>query len=460
MRGEGAPSPIYEGEDGVIAWLLGGPEAEYSGAAARAGRAEAGDPRHLHQGALGRVPGPGAHRPRASDARAGSGTSRASSEVVIHTSHHTHNVIGTGSSDPQKMDPAASRETLDHSIMYIVAVALEDGAWHHERSYAPDARAAAPTPCGCGTRSAPSRTRSGRAATTPTRAGVRRPRIVVTLERRHRHRGRARRRRRAPPRGAALRRAPVRREVPDRSPTASSSRPSRTASSTTAGRARRARPRRAARPDVPRRRRPARRSRCARGDLRPVSGPCSPPAVRAEAPAGVPRRPRLRSAAADAREHSRRSSPWPSRTPASRASTSPAPPCRPTSACPTSGSRRSPRSPAAAAQIARATDLPTLIDADTGFGEPMNVARTVAAARGRRPRRLPPRGPGQPEALRAPRRQGARADGRDGPAHRGGRRRPPRPGLRHLRPHRRPRRSRASTRPSTGASATSTPGPT
>src|SRR6185312_6933593 len=29
MRGEGSPSPIYEGEDGVIAWLLGGPDAEY-----------------------------------------------------------------------------------------------------------------------------------------------------------------------------------------------------------------------------------------------------------------------------------------------------------------------------------------------------------------------------------------------------------------------------------------------
>src|SRR3982751_5913937 len=28
-------------------------------------------------------------------------------------------------------------------------------------------------------------------------------------------------------------------------------------------------------------------------------------------------------------------------------------------------------------QISRMTDLPTLIDADTGFGEPMNVARTV-----------------------------------------------------------------------------------
>src|SRR6202047_529110 len=29
MRGEGAPSPIYEGEDSVIAWVLDGPEAHY-----------------------------------------------------------------------------------------------------------------------------------------------------------------------------------------------------------------------------------------------------------------------------------------------------------------------------------------------------------------------------------------------------------------------------------------------
>ena len=33
------------------------------------------------------------------------------------------------------MDPKASRETLDHSIMYIFAVALEDGNWHHIKSY-------------------------------------------------------------------------------------------------------------------------------------------------------------------------------------------------------------------------------------------------------------------------------------------------------------------------------------
>jgi 2-methylcitrate dehydratase len=58
-------------------------------------------------------------------------------KVIIHTSHHTHYVIGTGANDPQKMDPNASRETLDHSIMYIFAVALEDGRWHHIDSYTP-----------------------------------------------------------------------------------------------------------------------------------------------------------------------------------------------------------------------------------------------------------------------------------------------------------------------------------
>ena len=56
-------------------------------------------------------------------------------KIDIHTSHHTHNVIGTGANDPQKNDPNASRETLDHSIMYIFAVALEDANWHHINSY-------------------------------------------------------------------------------------------------------------------------------------------------------------------------------------------------------------------------------------------------------------------------------------------------------------------------------------
>jgi 2-methylcitrate dehydratase len=56
-------------------------------------------------------------------------------KIDIYTSHHTHYVIGTGANDPQKMDPNATRETLDHSIMYIFAVALEDADWHHVKSY-------------------------------------------------------------------------------------------------------------------------------------------------------------------------------------------------------------------------------------------------------------------------------------------------------------------------------------
>ena len=58
--------------------------------------------------------------------------------IVLHTSHHTHYVIGSGANDPQKYDPTASRETLDHSIPYIFTVALQDGAWHHVDSYTPE----------------------------------------------------------------------------------------------------------------------------------------------------------------------------------------------------------------------------------------------------------------------------------------------------------------------------------
>jgi 2-methylcitrate dehydratase len=36
------------------------------------------------------------------------------------------------------MDPHASRETLDHSLMFIFASALHTGFWHHVRSYAPE----------------------------------------------------------------------------------------------------------------------------------------------------------------------------------------------------------------------------------------------------------------------------------------------------------------------------------
>lgn len=137
MRGEKSPSPIYEGEDSVIDCMLDGPKAKYQ------------------------IPLPGPCEPKRAILE--SYTKEHSAEyqaqalidlafkmrpqipnfndiesIVLHTSHHTHYVIGTGAEDPQKMDPNASRETLDHSIMYIFAVAMQDGIWHHIKSYTPE----------------------------------------------------------------------------------------------------------------------------------------------------------------------------------------------------------------------------------------------------------------------------------------------------------------------------------
>ncbi|RZI95165.1 MAG: MmgE/PrpD family protein [Microbacterium sp.] len=140
MRGETSPNPIYEGEDGVIAWMLDGPGAAYEvplpapGEPKRAildsytkehsaeyqAQAWIDLARKLH----------GAHPQLADPANVAS--------IVLHTSHHTHYVIGSGAGDPQKYDPTASRETLDHSIPYIFAVALQDGGWHHVDSYTPE----------------------------------------------------------------------------------------------------------------------------------------------------------------------------------------------------------------------------------------------------------------------------------------------------------------------------------
>ncbi|MDD2795431.1 MmgE/PrpD family protein [Acidocella sp.] len=136
MRGEGAPSPIYEGEDSVIAWLLGGKDAVYHVPLPTPGEAKRAimdtytkehSAEYQSQALIDL-----AFRMRDSIENVD-----AIEKIIIHTSHHTHYVIGTGANDPQKMDPKASRETLDHSIMYIFAVALQDGFWNHETSYAP-----------------------------------------------------------------------------------------------------------------------------------------------------------------------------------------------------------------------------------------------------------------------------------------------------------------------------------
>ncbi|GGK04015.1 2-methylcitrate dehydratase [Pilimelia anulata] len=148
MRGEGAPAPIYEGEDGFIARLLSGPDAAYTvplpapGDPLRGILATYTKEHSAEYQAQALIDLARALREKLPGIDAADGVARIAS-VVLHTSHHTHHVIGSGANDPQKYDPAASRETLDHSIPYILAVALQDGTWHHIDSYAPD-RAARP----------------------------------------------------------------------------------------------------------------------------------------------------------------------------------------------------------------------------------------------------------------------------------------------------------------------------
>jgi len=137
MRGEGAPSPIYEGEDSVIAWMLDGKSAHY-----QVPLPEAGEPKRAILDTYTKEHSAEYQSQALIDLAFRMGRKITDwddvADILIETSHHTHYVIGTGANDPQKFDPAASRETLDHSIMYIVAVALQDGAWHHVRSYAPE----------------------------------------------------------------------------------------------------------------------------------------------------------------------------------------------------------------------------------------------------------------------------------------------------------------------------------
>ena len=126
MRGEDAPSPIYEGEDSFIAQILDGKNAKY----------------------VVPLPNKGEQKKAILETYTKEHSAEYQSQALIdiaiklnkkiddfskikkidiYTSHHTHNVIGTGSNDPQKFDPNASRETLDHSIMYIFCRSF--GGW-------------------------------------------------------------------------------------------------------------------------------------------------------------------------------------------------------------------------------------------------------------------------------------------------------------------------------------------
>src|SRR6266567_8514995 len=101
MRGEGSPSPNYEGEDSVIAWMLDGPDASYDVPLPAAGdpcRAILDSYTKEHSAEYQAQ----AWIDLAFKLRKQIADLKTIREIVIHTSHHTHFVIGTGANDPQK----------------------------------------------------------------------------------------------------------------------------------------------------------------------------------------------------------------------------------------------------------------------------------------------------------------------------------------------------------------------
>src|SRR3546814_484853 len=136
LRGESSPAPIYEGDYCIPAILLGGPEM-----VCQVPLPEPGEPKRAILETYPKEHSAGYHGQALIDLafrmRSKIQDVEAVEEIVLHSKRLTHLVMGSGAGDPEKHDPKASRETLDHSIMYIFTVALQDGRWDHEASYAP-----------------------------------------------------------------------------------------------------------------------------------------------------------------------------------------------------------------------------------------------------------------------------------------------------------------------------------
>lgn len=137
MRGQNSPAPIYEGAEGLLAVLLGGKNAKVDVPLPAQGEPK----RILLQSFPKQWPAEGEIQPfidLAIKMRSRIGNLADIKKILIRGSNHLDTVNGNGAHDPRKMDPDASHETLDHSVMYVVAVVLEDGDLDYIKSYAPE----------------------------------------------------------------------------------------------------------------------------------------------------------------------------------------------------------------------------------------------------------------------------------------------------------------------------------
>jgi len=136
MHGLIGPNPVYEGEDSIMRRFLNGrddPKAEYQIELAAPGKGN-------FKNILMTYPKEHAFEYQGQAIIDAVLTVKLQlpqdlskiKKIVLETSHHTHHVIGTDAKDPQKVDPNAPRGTLDHSIMFAIARALQLGRWDEE----------------------------------------------------------------------------------------------------------------------------------------------------------------------------------------------------------------------------------------------------------------------------------------------------------------------------------------
>ena len=134
IRGDTSPSPVWEGDYGIIPILVKKDNKDLN-----IELPEKDEPRAGILGTFTKEHSAGYHGNSIIDlafnVRKKIKDLKQVKKVNIYSKEYTHVVMGSGSNDKEKYSPLASRETLDHSAMYIFAVALEDGEWHHEKSY-------------------------------------------------------------------------------------------------------------------------------------------------------------------------------------------------------------------------------------------------------------------------------------------------------------------------------------
>lgn len=133
MRGANSPTPVWEGDFGIMAILLGGKQSAYqvrlpSGPEPRRGILST----FTKEYAVAYHANPFIDLAKRIRGRI---SLKEIESIEIHSKWYTHMAMGSGSGDPQKYSPHAARETLDHSLMYVFAVVLEDGELHHFDSY-------------------------------------------------------------------------------------------------------------------------------------------------------------------------------------------------------------------------------------------------------------------------------------------------------------------------------------